>query len=252
MDKTYFITKCQATVKEAWDEDPQRAVCAFFHPLSARAWKKLHQDDRDAVEHGLRVAFGLQIRVGTVDDIFFCYVEIRLKLLSERLSTNFEKSRHLRQLIQDIYAQKPTLAVDLANGRGKDELFSRTYLAARPQRPKRMKFPSPERTIVPTPMDSPSKRTRARFPSPERFIQPTPMDSPSKHTRAETELVTISMTLPMFYRYMRHIGNNTLFHVNLMPAIQLRLTPTQLASMSQKFLKYENSNGATSWWRSAV
>ena len=71
-----------------------------------------------------------------------------------------------------------------------------------------------------------------------------------KKSRVEPN-VTVSMKIPMFYKYMQHIGNSTAFSVNPMPAIQLLLSPPQFTSLSTTFPELEN-DGTNGWWRSTV
>lgn len=74
---------------------------------------------------------------------------------------------------------------------------------------------------------------------------------PQRRKKSRVEPVTVSMKIPMFYKYMQHIGNSTPFSVNPMPAIQLVLSPPQFTSLSSTFAELEN-DGTNGWWRSTV
>jgi hypothetical protein len=82
----------------------------------------------------------------------------------------------------------------------------------------------------------------------EAYIEAMPQRR--KKSRIESN-VTVSMKIPMFYKYMQHIGNSTPFSVNPMPAIQLLLSPPQFTSFSTTFPELEN-DGTNGWWRSTV
>ena len=66
-----------------------------------------------------------------------------------------------------------------------------------------------------------------------------------------TETITVSMKIPMFHKYMRHIGNTKRFCINIMPAIQLLMSPQQFIDLQHSFPELEH-NGEIGWWRSAI
>jgi hypothetical protein len=78
----------------------------------------------------------------------------------------------------------------------------------------------------------------------------SPRSARSSDLDSNADLVAVSMKLPMFYKYMQHIGNNMTFFVSAMPAIQLNLTPAQLADLKTTFSELENDN--VGWWQSTV
>jgi len=65
------------------------------------------------------------------------------------------------------------------------------------------------------------------------------------------EDVLISMRVVMFHRYMMFLGNTKRFRINPLPAIQVRLSPSELADFSIRFRELEGVT-ADGWWISSL
>ena len=63
--------------------------------------------------------------------------------------------------------------------------------------------------------------------------------------------ITVSMKVVMFHRYMMFLGNTKLVRINPLPAIQVRLSPSEFADLQIRFRELENAT-ADGWWISNV
>jgi len=67
----------------------------------------------------------------------------------------------------------------------------------------------------------------------------------------ETATITVAMKVPMYQRYMLHLGNTKRIRIGSMLALPVLLTPTEYADLRATFPLFENTLG-DGWWRSAV
>jgi len=122
-DAVYFKEECPHAIREAWGDNPQSAMVAFFSPLVAKAWDTLTDEDREAVQSFLETLYGQRILVGTIGYNLYYMSVRRMKLIGYILETDLLNPRKIRNLVSKICDRVNDEEVRFVRGLAKHSIF---------------------------------------------------------------------------------------------------------------------------------
>ena len=152
MNLAYFMEQCPDAVIDAWRNNWNGAMYAFLYPRLARAWDKLSDKERASILQALNERFGLIIRLGTVGDMFYYFVESRLRLISLEVGQDLLDRREIIKLVTNIVGRVKNPILDLVYppvGASQPLHRTTTYKNAYPYVPAPPSEPPPEEPASP-------------------------------------------------------------------------------------------------------